>query len=228
MSVRIHCPFCGQKYDLDDFREGEDAECTKCSQKFTLVSSLIDVAEQNHETPQSHQMFSIPKMKQRDNQIAKDVTYPKADDERIEKGNVLVQPAIYQASNGLIKILLGVIAAILVVLCVQMSKINGRLQPLAQMDSKLQALAQMDDKLQALAQMDSKLGTLAQMDNKLEALSSKSNPIKGYKLINYTWDYPALMESEFRDALNAGYEPVGYVCQNSIKGGFFLFVKRAK
>lgn len=42
MSVRILCPFCDQKYDLDDFREGVEVECTKCSQKFTLEMSLID------------------------------------------------------------------------------------------------------------------------------------------------------------------------------------------
>lgn len=42
MSVRIHCPFCDQKYDLDDFKEGVEVECAKCSQKFTLEMSLID------------------------------------------------------------------------------------------------------------------------------------------------------------------------------------------
>ena len=36
------------------------------------------------------------------------------------------------------------------------------------------------------------------------------------------------MEREFEKAIDEGYEPAGYVCQNSIKGGFFLFVKREK
>lgn len=41
MSVRIHCPFCDQKYDLDDFKEGVEVECASCAQKFTLEMSLI-------------------------------------------------------------------------------------------------------------------------------------------------------------------------------------------
>lgn len=53
-------------------------------------------------------------------------------------------------------------------------------------------------------------------------------PVTAYKIINYTWEYSSLMESEFRKALDAGFEPAGYLCQNSIKGGMFLFVKRAK
>ena len=68
----------------------------------------------------------------------------------------------------------------------------------------------------------------SEINTKLEALSLKSNPIISYKLINYTWEYQYSMEDEFKKALDAGYEPVGYVCQNSIKGGFFLFVKRKK
>ena len=59
-------------------------------------------------------------------------------------------------------------------------------------------------------------------------LSYKSNPILGYKIINYTWEKPYDMQTEFKNAFDEGYEPVGYVCQNSIKGGFFLFVKRAQ
>ena len=61
-----------------------------------------------------------------------------------------------------------------------------------------------------------------------EKISYKSNPIIGYKMINYTWEEPYEMQKEFKNALDEGYEPVGYVCQNSIKGGFFLFVNRAK
>ena len=62
MSVRIHCPFCDQKYDLDDFKEGVEVECAKCSQKFTLEMSLIDTTGEvkannsaprvNRDTPQ--------------------------------------------------------------------------------------------------------------------------------------------------------------------------------
>ena len=65
---------------------------------------------------------------------------------------------------------------------------------------------------------------LVDVDNKL----GKSNRIVDCKIINYTWEYSYSMEKEFKDAIAAGYEPVGYLCQNSIKGGFFLFVKRAK
>lgn len=66
------------------------------------------------------------------------------------------------------------------------------------------------------------------INSKLDALSPKDNPIISTKLIDYTWEYPALMKGEFDKAIGDGYEPAGYVCQNSIKGGFFLFVKRRK
>lgn len=66
------------------------------------------------------------------------------------------------------------------------------------------------------------------INSKLEALSPKDNPIVETKLINYTWDMPYTMENEFSTAVREGFEPAGYVCQNSIKGGFFLFVKRRK
>lgn len=66
------------------------------------------------------------------------------------------------------------------------------------------------------------------INSKLEALSPKDNPIVETKLINYTWDMPYTMESEFSTAVREGFEPAGYVCQNGIRGGFFLFVKRRK
>lgn len=42
MKVRIHCPFCNQQYDLDEFQEGQEVECAACSQKFTLQAALFD------------------------------------------------------------------------------------------------------------------------------------------------------------------------------------------
>ena len=43
MSITIHCPYCNQRYELDDFKEGAKVECAKCSQKFTLDLMLVDV-----------------------------------------------------------------------------------------------------------------------------------------------------------------------------------------
>jgi hypothetical protein len=79
-----------------------------------------------------------------------------------------------------------------------------------------------------VSQMNKMNDKLGSMSHELESMSHKSNPIIGYKIINYTWEYQYTMEAEFKETLEAGYEPVGYVCQNSLKGGFFLFVKRAK
>lgn len=42
MKTTIHCPFCGQAYELDDFVDGAEVECGKCNQEFTLSLSVID------------------------------------------------------------------------------------------------------------------------------------------------------------------------------------------
>lgn len=48
------------------------------------------------------------------------------------------------------------------------------------------------------------------------------------RIISYTWEEFGEMESKVRNALDAGYEPAGFMCNNSLKGGLFLFVKRKK
>lgn len=54
-----------------------------------------------------------------------------------------------------------------------------------------------------------------------------SGNIIDYKIIGYTahswYDDP---DSEFKKALTAGYEPVGFIGQRDDNGGLFLFVKR--
>lgn len=30
MTVQIHCPFCGETYDLDEFPEGAHTICERC------------------------------------------------------------------------------------------------------------------------------------------------------------------------------------------------------
>ena len=47
-----------------------------------------------------------------------------------------------------------------------------------------------------------------------------------HKIISYTWENFYEMEAEVKKALNSGYSPAGFMCNNSIKGGFFLFVRR--
>lgn len=41
MSVRFYCPHCNQIYTVEQFNEGLQVTCTKCSQVFTLSSRLI-------------------------------------------------------------------------------------------------------------------------------------------------------------------------------------------
>ena len=59
MRVRIHCPFCNQQYDLDEFREGLEVECAACSQKFTLQAALFD-GNVKADTPSANSIY-IPR-----------------------------------------------------------------------------------------------------------------------------------------------------------------------
>ncbi|MBO5822749.1 MAG: hypothetical protein J6R86_07040 [Lentisphaeria bacterium] len=48
------------------------------------------------------------------------------------------------------------------------------------------------------------------------------------RIISYTWEEYGEMKDKVRNALEDGYEPAGFMCNNRLKGGLFLFVKRKK
>ena len=62
MSIRIHCPFCDQHYDMDEFREGLEVECAACSQKFTLQPSLFD-GNVDADTPSENSIYLPPQVR---------------------------------------------------------------------------------------------------------------------------------------------------------------------
>lgn len=41
MNVKLHCPFCGQKYELAEYTEGTEVECGKCMRTFKLEKQLF-------------------------------------------------------------------------------------------------------------------------------------------------------------------------------------------
>lgn len=195
MSVKIRCPFCGLKAELDDFVEGAQVECPQCKRVFTLGMSVMD----SEQASSSEDIKSVQENKSIDaNEKAEAVekTEEKKQKESSEgekDDNALVHISEIASSSTtseikILKVLLIVMVIIMGIMCILMMNMNA----------------------------------------KLDAMSPKDNPITDCRLINYTWEYPALMQGEFDDAIRAGYEPAGYVCQNSIKGGFFLFVKRKK
>lgn len=224
MSIKIHCPFCGQNYVLDDFNEGANAECAKCGECFELNLSVIgagdDVKSVSAQYPAG---AGAPEKASSQKSEAPDVSLLGTPERstyngcngisagKVEKQNFKADAPAPPAGNPsegksmsaqtnrpvnvFIKLFMVAIVGLLVVMVGQMIKMNDKLES---------------------------------MSHKLESMSYKSNPIIGFKIINYTWEYQYTMDAEFKEALDAGYEPVGYVCQNSIKGGFFLFVKRAR
>lgn len=42
MSLNIHCPFCGQHYSIDDYKEEVELQCSICGQTFLLNNTLLD------------------------------------------------------------------------------------------------------------------------------------------------------------------------------------------
>lgn len=60
------------------------------------------------------------------------------------------------------------------------------------------------------------------------------NPIESIDVMNYSWGGDNEMEQavnyagmlkDIAERINDGYTPYGYLCQNGIRGGMFLFVK---
>lgn len=206
MSVRIHCPFCNQPYDVDDFSEEVVIECANCSLKFPLDKTLVDSMEQSEENPAFS--ASAPSGQERTSfkPHIRNNAVETPEIERREERSISVPGPSGKLSLILTNVLLLIVA---IILGLQMFRTDKQVEALSEQLTNIHR------------QMTS-------INGQLETMSHKSNPIVGYKIINYTWEYSYSMEAEFRNAIKEGYEPVGYVCQNSLKGGFFLFIKREK
>ena len=44
MKYTVKCPFCNQRYELDEFKEGQEAECENCHRSFTICMAVLDVS----------------------------------------------------------------------------------------------------------------------------------------------------------------------------------------
>lgn len=42
MSVKILCPYCGQRYEIENYQEGATIECSCCNQTIVLTLGLLD------------------------------------------------------------------------------------------------------------------------------------------------------------------------------------------
>ena len=42
MSVKILCPYCGQRYEVQGYEEGATVECASCGQNIVLTLGLLD------------------------------------------------------------------------------------------------------------------------------------------------------------------------------------------
>lgn len=42
MSVKILCPYCGQRYEIENYQEGATIECACCNQTIALTLGLLD------------------------------------------------------------------------------------------------------------------------------------------------------------------------------------------
>ena len=48
MNTLIHCPYCGQEYELDEFVEGVEGECGNCHKHFILSEEVLGLTPNNN------------------------------------------------------------------------------------------------------------------------------------------------------------------------------------
>ncbi len=195
----VQCPNCGGQFSVDSSMAMQNVRCPHCGESIYL--------EGFESEPQSAKTKGLGGR-------TKEYAAP-----RISTPSRSIDQAPKERPKVFLHILLVAIVASLVFLSVQVSRLYAHAFRLCEHMSKV------NDKLEGInGKLYDVKDKLADVDNKL----GRGNRIVGYKIINYTWEYSYSMDSEFKEAIEAGYEPVGYICQNGIKGGFFLFVKRAK
>lgn len=52
MTVQIHCPFCEETYDLDEFPEGVHTICERCGHEFVIDMSVVGPGAKSSQTTQ--------------------------------------------------------------------------------------------------------------------------------------------------------------------------------
>lgn len=52
MTVQIHCPFCEEMYDLDEFPEGAHTICERCGHEFIIDMSVVGPGAKSSQTTQ--------------------------------------------------------------------------------------------------------------------------------------------------------------------------------
>ena len=52
MTVQIHCPFCEETYDLDEFPEGAHTICERCGHEFVIDMSVVGPGAKSSQTTQ--------------------------------------------------------------------------------------------------------------------------------------------------------------------------------
>ncbi len=214
----VVCPNCGGRFSVDSGMSRRNVRCPHCGESIFLEG--VDVKPSEESPP------------------------PRFIDRYLDGGNTensvnaasgrgrasqSIDQVPKERSRVFLHMLLMIVVGILVFLCVQLSRLCEQMA--SQMADVNDKLVRVSDTLVGVSnKLDGVKGTLNAIQVRQSATEVRNNTgrIIDYKLINYTWEYPSLMESEFRTAITAGYEPAGYVCQNSLKGGFFLFVKRSK
>lgn len=68
MKFIIKCPFCGEKYELEQFREGLEAECEKCGNCFMMdMSVLEETSDKQEETSAKQENNMLPNQADRNN-----------------------------------------------------------------------------------------------------------------------------------------------------------------
>ena len=75
MKYAIKCPFCNQRYELDEFKEGQEAECENCHRSFTICMAVLDVSIKH----QPNNNITITTDNKQNNIKHAEATYPKTD-----------------------------------------------------------------------------------------------------------------------------------------------------
>lgn len=198
----VFCPHCQSSLDTPVSLEGKEVQCPICKKNFTVIFQEESVEENPPmDSPQEKDQaqFFFRHSEQ------SDYSPQKQNPLKIVEKKKTNHPF---AKRILLLWITGGCACLLIIMNILMGfSLFVQQENVNKLEKRLQGLAKDINEL---------------------ASNTSYKPVTEYKIINYTWEYSALMESEFKNALAAGFEPAGYLCQNSIKGGMFLFVKRGK
>ena len=219
----VFCPHCQSQLDTPVSLEGKEVQCPICKKNFTVT---FQPESENNDQPDINppQEYKAQQFSQHSAQSDPSASLSKKENPvRIAKNEKASRPLV---TRTLLLWIVGGCALLLLVLNVLLGlSLFIQQTNVERLEKRIQGLQMVvNNGLESTRDSQTKMAK----DIKTLASNTTYKPVTGYKIINYTWEYSALMEREFREALSAGFEPAGYLCQNSIKGGMFLFVKRAK